>query len=120
MPTPLYGGDGKFTSGVFKLDAENCRGDKTGGEPVMASIDNGEGFGFGPDRTLPTPDLFPAIDGVDDAEEAAADTLMDGGLCSRIGGGVRGERGGGDGSGDLGRIGDLIRCTGECAYGECD
>lgn len=117
MPTPLYGGDGKLTNGVFKLDAENCRGDKTGGEPVMASIDNGEGLGFGPDRTLPTPVLFPAVD---DADEAATEILLGGCLCSRIGGGVRGDSGGGEGMGDFMRNGERMRCTGECGYGDCD
>ena len=52
VPTPLYGGEGRLTTGVLRLDAENCLGDTTGGPPVIASMDNGDGLGFGPDRDL--------------------------------------------------------------------
>lgn len=72
----------------------------------MASMESGEGLGLGPERTLPT---FPAS------------VLVILGLCSLTGGGVRGERGGGEGRGDRALVvggegeageGDLgLRCS---------
>lgn len=120
VPTPLYGGDGRFTSGVLRLEAENWRGDSTGGDPVMASMDSGEGLGLGPERPLAAAAaLLPAVDS-DADDDADSDATLSAGFCSRTGGGVRGDRGGGDGRGDRGRMGERRRGTGECAYGDCE
>lgn len=73
---------------------------------MIASIERGDGLGLGPDRTLPGPALVPVTE-VDGEAAAAVDAAADGeaaleaGLCSRTGGGVSGDSGGGEGRGDL-------------------
>lgn len=84
VPTPEYGGDGRLTRGVLREQAECWRGDSTGGDAVIASMDRGEGLGFAP-RGF-------------DVVVVVVDVVV---VESLPGGGVNGDRGGGDGSGDL-------------------
>lgn len=95
MPTPLYGGDGRLTTGVLRLQALFCRGDSMGGDPVIVWMSKGDGFGL-TDRGF----------GVSVCV----------GAFSRGGGGVRGDSGGGEGSGDLCGYGDF--CWGGCCGDE--
>lgn len=75
---------------MLRLQAE-CTGD----DPVIVWMSNGDGFGLGPLRGLEvTSELVVVL----------AEVVMTG-LTSRGGGGVSGESGGGEGSGDLGRNG---------------
>lgn len=74
---------------------------------MIASIDRGDGLGLGPERTLPGPALVPVMDvdaeddNADEDEAAPEEAGLKAGLCSRTGGGVRGDSGGGEGNGDL-------------------
>lgn len=115
-----------MTRGVLRLEAENCLGESTGGDPVIDSMDKGEGFGFGPVRGLVGTGLRLKFedeeDEEDDGDETPDDKIMpvelSKGFDSRIGGGVRGDRGGGEGSGERVLIGERIRGRGDTFLGD--
>jgi hypothetical protein len=72
---PLYGGDGRFTRGVFKLDADRSigeRGDLTGEWAVMFSMESGDGLGLLPDLCLTV-----ALRDLDDPDEVDGDDWHD-------------------------------------------
>lgn len=116
-----------MTRGVLRLEAENCLGDNTGGEPVIDSMDKGEGFGFGPVRGLVGTGFKLKFEDDDDDEDDDGDETPDDkimpvelstGFDSRIGGGVRGDSGGGEGSGERVLIGERIRGRGDTFLGD--